>query len=177
MLVLTCFGNDQTGDLRKIRVREEKLTEVQSFGDRGNANQGSPAAIAIGESGYCVVSWVGSLDQARDSRLAFYNPIDGSRLMTLSTDRYDILALTYSPKSGNLYAADVAWMDAAHGGVFRIEDASKPGSPRCIAVKVADVLRPSALVFAPDGALYVTAFGELDTQDPQGSCLRITGDL
>ena len=177
-LVLTSFADDEAGDLRKIAVRAGTLGELESFGTGdGEPQQGPPAAIATGQYGYIVVGWIGSLEEPRDSRLAFYNPLDGSPLMRLSTELYDLSGLAYTPKTGNLYAVDAAWMDAENGGVFRIDDASQPGAPKCVAVKIADALRPSGLAFGPDGALYVTAIGELDDAAPQGVLLRITGDL
>jgi hypothetical protein len=45
-------------------------------------------------------------------------------------------------------------------------------------VKVADVARPSALAFGPDGALYVTAFGKpTDHESATGVLLKLTGEL
>jgi hypothetical protein len=176
-LLLTCSGNG-AGEVRRIPLVAGTLTEVERFaGPRDEFQKDAPIAIAVGESGYVVVGWAGSLEGPQDSRLVFYNPKNGARLMELPMKLYDIAALAYNPKSGNLYAADLAWSKPEQGGVFRIDDASEPGNARCIAVKIADLQHPSALAFGPDGALYVTAWGDTNSKQPQGVLLRITGDL
>jgi hypothetical protein len=176
-LLLTCFG-DGTGEVRKLPLIAGTLTELERFADsRDELKKDSPLAVTVGEGGYVVVGWVGSLEVPEDSRLVFYNPKNGARLMELPTKLYDVAALAYSPKSGNLYAADMAWMKHQHGGVFRIDDASEPRTAKCNAVKIADAHRPTALAFAPDDALYVTAWGDMSGDAPRGVLLRITGDL
>jgi DNA-binding beta-propeller fold protein YncE len=176
-LVITRFDNGQSGELQSIGLRADTLDEFAKFAEAVDSSKGSPAAISIGEGGYVVVGWVGSLAKPGDSRLAFYNPASGKLLMELTTDLYDILGLAYSPRTGNLYAADAAWMDTKRGGVFRIDAAPAPGSSKCSVQKIADVLRPSALAFGPDGALYVTAFGNIENEDSPGVLVKITGNL
>ena len=81
--------------------------------------------------------------------------------------------MAYSPITGALYAADFGGSRGG-GGIYRLEDASELGKPACRMVKVADMSKPTALAFAPDGALYVTTFG---TSDNDGSIEALTGDL
>jgi DNA-binding beta-propeller fold protein YncE len=174
-LVVSCFSNDETGELQRIAIRAGTLGKIQRFAD---ARTTPPAAVTTSEQGYVVAGWVGRLDVPHDSQLAFYNPLDGSKLMELAVDLHDILGLAYSPKTGNLYAVDAAWMDTSNGGVFRIDAAHEIESQNAVAVKLASVLRPSAIAFASDGTLYVTAFGELSRDTPTtGILVRIKGDL
>jgi hypothetical protein len=112
-------------------------------------------------------------DAAADGRLMFINPIDGAVELELRIELQHIVALAYSPLSGRLYGADFG-AAAGRGGVYRIDDASAPGKPACRVVKIADLTRPTALAFAPDGALYVTTFG---TAESDGSLQVLTGDL
>ena len=86
----------------------------------------------------------------------------------MATNLKQLVGLAYSPTSGSLYAADFA------GGIHRIDDASEPGRPACRTVKVADVSKPTALAFAPDGALYVVTFG---SADDDGTLEVVTGNL
>jgi hypothetical protein len=176
-LVLTHFDNGQSGDLRTITLRADTLAESAPFVESIDSANGSPAAIAVGDGGYVVVGWLGGLEKPRDSRLVFYNPANGRQLMERTTDLYDILGLAYSPRTGNLYAADAAWMDVQSGGVFRIDAAKDRRTDKCDVVKIADIIRPSALTFGPDGALYVTAFGELQDESASGILVKISGDL
>jgi hypothetical protein len=178
-IILTSFRNDRSGQLRKIPIRAGMLGEMQPFGaakDRADANQ--PAAVSLAESTFLVAGQTGALDESRDSRLVFYNPIDGAESMDLPVELYDVVGLAYSPRSGNLYAADIAWKAPDQGGVYRIDDAGEAGEPQCAAVKVADVPRASALAFGPDGTLYVTQFGPLENSDRnRGHLLKLVGEF
>jgi sugar lactone lactonase YvrE len=176
-LVVTRFDNGQSGDLRTVGLRADTFAESAPFEESANSRSESPAAIAVGEGGYVVVGWVGSLGTPRDSRLAFYNPANGRQLMELATDLHDILGLAYSPRTESLYAADASWMDAKNGGVFRIDAATERRPAKCSVMKIAEIVRPSALTFGPDGAMYVTAFGELDKESAEGILVKISGDL
>jgi hypothetical protein len=177
-LVLACVNNDPLGILCKIPVRAGTLGEVQPFAETNDAAEKSAlVAISIDGHGYLVIGWAGSVRLPRDSRLIFYSPLGGKLVMSRSTNLYDTMGLAYSPKSGNIYAVDAAWMETTNGGVFRIDDGGQPDKSQCVAVKIADVLRPSALAFGPDGALYVTGFGEAGDATPNGMLLKITGEL
>jgi DNA-binding beta-propeller fold protein YncE len=86
----------------------------------------------------------------------------------MPTDLRRIVALAYSPKSGNLYVANSPTTDDGHSGIYRIDQMTKPDVSTCTAVRIADVKSPTALAFAPDGALYVTTASDLQ---------KLTGDL
>ncbi|QEG36659.1 hypothetical protein [Bythopirellula goksoeyrii] len=126
-------------------------------------------------SQYLVGSYLGELQEARDSRLVFFDPFSGSVLMQLNSGLFDLVGLAYSP-SGRLYAIDFAWQKPEAGGVYRLDDARWEGRPACRAVKIAKVVRPTSLAFASDGTMYVTAFGSSD-KPKQGKIVKITGEF
>jgi DNA-binding beta-propeller fold protein YncE len=160
LIVVTALGNRSQGWLGKAPVRAGALGELTPFVAAAQTSDVlSPAGIAVGEKGYVVVGQKAAADQPAGAVLVFYDPIDGSPLMTLATELHTISGLAYSRVTGNLYATDLAAESAREGGVFRIDDASRPGAATCEAVRLATVERPTALAFGPDGALYVTACG------------------
>ncbi len=159
MLVLAVRGANDPGRLMQARVQAGIVGEPRPFG-AADAND-SPRAVSVSISGRILVG-------DSSGRLTFYNPIDGKVELAMPTDLKQLTGLAYSPTSDSLYAADFA------GGIHRIDDASEPGHPACRTVQVADVSRPTALAFAPDGALYVVTFG---SGDDDGSLVVVSGDL
>lgn len=159
MLVLAIRDADGQARLMKSRVQAGIVGAPQPFGPTDKSEP--PRAVAISNSGRLVVGYAGG-------RLAFYNPIDGKVELALATGLNELIGLAYSPITGSLYAADFA------GGIHRIDDASEPGHPACRTVKVADLSKPTALAFAPDGALFVVTYG---SGDADGTLEVITGDL
>jgi hypothetical protein len=163
LLTVARLHNGATA-LWKSRVQAGTLGPLQPFGPTAGANP--PSAITTSPTGRFVV--VERPAGADDSRLVFYSPIDGAVELSMPLELSDVVALAYSPSSSNLYAAD------AESGVFRIDDASAAGRPASRAVKIADVVGPTSLVFAPDGALYATTLGR---SGDVGTLTVITGDL
>lgn len=163
LLILAIRGADGHARLRKARLQAGVVGALTPLAanDAADDAAASPNAVAITGSGRILVADSGG-------RLTFYNPIDGTVELAMPTDLKQIVDLAYSPTTGCLYAADFG------GGIYRIDDASEPGHPACQAVKIADVSRPTALAFAPDGNLYVTTFG---SKDDDGTLTTIAGDL
>jgi glucose/arabinose dehydrogenase len=101
---------------------------------------------------------MGEINKPKDSLLTFYSAKTGMKLLNAETGLHDIAGLAYSPKTGNLYAVDFAWMATEEGGLFRLDsEGQNTGSLK--AVKIASLDKPTALAFAPDGTLYVTVVG------------------
>jgi DNA-binding beta-propeller fold protein YncE len=161
--------------LLECRVQADFLGDLKLFGNEDAVLQlNAPMAVTVSASGYVVVGQAGALNASRDSKIAIHNPADGAMIVSFDAELHDVVGLAYSPATGNLYSVDFASAVPDDGGVYRIDDASSPGHPACRAVKVADVRHPTALAFGPDGALYVTAFGEADDD---GALVKITGGL
>jgi hypothetical protein len=179
LLILAAQAKDSAPAVWKVHVRAGTLDELKPFRTTASpANAKTTSAVAVGSHGYILLSQLAAVDGAAQSRLEFLNPVDASPIFELSTKLQEVVALAYSPRSGNLYAADFASRDSQRGGIYRLDDAGEPGKPVVAAVKVADVSRPTAIAFAPDGALYVTALGSSDGQaENSGVLLKLTGEL
>ncbi|MDZ4657439.1 MAG: hypothetical protein SH868_07645 [Bythopirellula sp.] len=124
---------------------------------------------------FLVAAYVGDLLDKRDSRVAFLVPANGEVALELVPGLFDVVGLAYSP-SGQLYAIDFAWHKEKLGGIYRLDDARLDGRPACRAVKIANLVRPTSLLFDASGAMYVTAFGT-GTNAKRGSLIKITGEF
>lgn len=144
------------------------------------AHTGGPMALIVSKRGELVVGESGALDKPHDSAISFYNPKDKGRLLlTVATGLNDIVGLAYSPRSGNLYALDLAWSDSKEAALYRIDATRQDGQMSAKAVKIAALEKPTALAFASDGTLYVTLFGDAaeGANEKTGQVVKITGDL
>jgi hypothetical protein len=137
-----------------------------------------PTGVCLSPSSkmqFLVAAFAGELSEARDSRVVFLIPVSGKVSLDLTPGLIDIVGLAYSP-SGQLYAIDLAWQEDDAGGVYRLDDARFQGQPACRAVKIAEVARPTSLLFAPDGAMYVTSWGK-GNGAKNGTIVKITGEF
>lgn len=175
----TTGGIGSQGWIIKSGIEANRLTYLQPFVELSkHADNGSPGGVAVippPRAPFLVTALMGGREATPDSRLVFFIPSTGQPVLNLPTGLFDVVSLAYSP-SGQLYAADFSWHDAQAGGVYRLDDARVDGRQTVRAVKIASVVRPWALAFAPDGTLYVTALGASET-DKQGTVSRIRGDL
>lgn len=175
----TTAGDNAHGWLLKCGVEANRLAYLEPLVDVAKQlRRGATGGIAVipePRPSLLVTALMGSRETPQDSRLAFLLPTTGEAVMNLPLGLEDVTGLAYSP-SGQLYAADFSWRDEQAGGVYRIDDARIDGQQTCRAVKIASVVRPFGLVFAPNGSLFVTAFGAGENAK-QGQLLEITGEL
>jgi hypothetical protein len=175
MLIIASSNERGALGLLKIPVRANTLADATALKPTaGNADIGAAQGIAIGRSGFIVVSCKSKTEGT--TQLKYVNPLDGRVSLALDVRLGNVVALAYHPKTGNLYACNQAAADAG-GGIYRIDDATEPSKPAVSAVKLADAPRPTALAFGRDGALYVTALGNGNSDGPSGSLLKLTGEL
>jgi hypothetical protein len=173
MLLVAMQDGRRRHGLWKVPARAGILGTMSPLNDKPSDPAVSPTALTVSEQGYILAAE--SSSRGGIHQLVFLNPTNGQLILRLPTALREITGLAYSPKSGNLFALAAA-NTKGEQGLFRIDDASKPGQPGAVEVKLAEIERPSALAFGPDGVLYVTTFGDED-EDKGGALLKVTGDL
>lgn len=186
-LWVTSQGDADNGWVLKSSIGGNLLEDLTPFVRTKEATQvEQPMGIAIRNSReFLVISQAGKFDQSHDSVLAFFHMRGKGLLMALPVPLSDVVALAYSPQGNRLYAVDMALASPKQGGLYRLDSAIIDGRVGVKAVKLAGLDRPTALAFAPDNTLYVTATGagESDENQPeekqskQGVLVKVTGDL
>lgn len=178
MLIVAAHGKQGSAGTWKVPIRAGTLGELASFASAEPFGDSTiPGGVAIGRHGYIIVSEPKPKNDSFANRLTFLNPIDGSLALQLTVELPQITSLAFSPRTGNLYASVFA-SDENAAGIYRIDDAGRPGEPACAAVRIAEVARPTALAFGPDGALYIAAMAESDDNETNtGVLLKLTGEL
>lgn len=135
-----------------------------------------PTGLCLSLTGrvqFLATAFAGELEATLDSRIAFVTPSSGEVALKLACGLFDIVDLAYSP-SGQLYAVDLGWHDEQAGGVYRLDDARLDGRPACRVVKIAEVVRPTSLLFQSSSTLYVTSLG---IGENAGSVVKISGEF
>ena len=158
-IFVTCNGDDNKGWVSRAD-RNGKLDKLTRFiATKEAVDVDAPVGITISPEGHVVVGQMGEITAPKDSLLSFYGASDGKLLLNLDTGLFDITSLVYSPKTGQLYALDFAWMAPEEGGLFRLDGEGTGKDQSCKAVKQASLDKPTAMAFGSDGTLYITAFG------------------
>lgn len=186
-LFVTSNGDDDQAWILKADIKGNKLTNLEPFiATKPLLGTTGPTAATVNprdNAHYLVVSQMSDFEKERDSLITFYSPQSGRLALNQRVGLYDVAGLAYTPPNsplynpnGGLYAVDVVRADAELGGVYRLDAAEVDGQQTTRAVKIAPAQRPTALAFAPDGAMYVTAIGPRQAPDgqPTGVLLKIT---
>lgn len=158
VLIVPSRADTGSDGLVVIPVRAGMLAEPVAVQLTNPGGDLAVDAITAVKSGYIVLA--GRAEKSdQSSVLAFVNPLDRSVVMQVPVELERIVALAYSPKTGNLYAANSATSNKSHSGIFRVDATEKNGAPACKIQKIERIESPTALAFAPSGALYITTSG------------------
>src|ERR1044071_8389975 len=121
-LYVTCNGDDTKGWVAKADLNGTKFGKLERWlPTKEMVEVDAPVGITLSKDGNIVVGQCGEVNKPQDSLLTFYSAKTGKMLMNLETKLYDITGLAYSPKTGNLYATDFAWMKTDEGGLYRLD--------------------------------------------------------
>lgn len=178
-LYVTANGDDTQGWVVRSPITGTRFGDLERWlATKEAVEVDAPVGITISPRGEIVVGQMGEIGAHRDSLLTFYSANEGSLLLKLETDLYDITALAYSPE-GHLYALDFAWSDSEEGGLFRLDKSSERSADTCDALKILSLDKPTALAFGDDGSLYITLFGTTaeGSDQPDGQLIRIMPGL
>ena len=164
---------DWLGQLDVTEDRAGAIKPVLGVGSK------QPRAVTLSPREEWVVAQCATTDLPGRSLLVFYDPQTRKELLVLDTGLHEVTGVAYSPRTGWLYVTAVADGKGSEGGVYRLDRALVDGKPGVKAVLVTTLQRPSGLVFAPNGALYVASLGKADTSSKEntGSVVRLTGRL
>ncbi len=178
---VTANGDDEFGWVLRAEVKAGKLGKLAPFiATKKATGVNAPCGAAFSAKGYLVIGQMGTITEPGDSLLTFYNPYDGDAepALNLTTKLNDIVYLTYSPATGDLYVADFSWAEPDKGGIYRIDAVvdNDAGTMECKPTLVAKVTKPTALAFTPDGNLWCTSFGKTEgPADPTGALIKLSG--
>jgi DNA-binding beta-propeller fold protein YncE len=172
-------GDDSKGWILKSDVTGTMLGALEpDIATKQHSTVDAPTALAMSRRSELVVGQTGELNQPRDSLLSFYRGKNRRLLLSAKTELFDITALAYSPKSELLYATDFAWMEPKAAGLYRLDMTLVGGVQGVKATRVVELDRPTAMVFASDGTLFVTTIGGGESDGGKtGQVLKISGEL
>ena len=174
-IYVTCHGDDAQGWIAKANTNGTKVEGfTRHIATKPAVQVNAPLGIAISPRGEIVVGQGGKIDVAGDGLVSFYSARTGQLWANFETGLYDATGLAYSPR-GQLYAVDFAWMDTAKGGLYQLVADRRENLQAVKAQLVTPLVRPTAMAFAPDGALYITLLGEPNTSS--GKLVRIAPGL
>lgn len=169
LLIVAATKNKWPSGLGKIPIRAGTLDKLLPLGENP-PSVGPTRCITVSKQGYVVAcrtnpSGVGA------STLSFHDPTSGAVTAEFPVQLRNVIALAYNSANDALYALGEE-SRTKQTALYRLDDASQPGKPGCKAVKITPLDNATALTFAPDDTLYISAAG-----DDKGKLLRLRGDL
>lgn len=169
-IFVTCNGDDTKGWVSRATYKGVDVEGFERYLATKEASEvDAPVGVTISPRGELVIGQMGEITVPNDSMLTFYDAATKEKLLNLKTNLHDITALAYSPR-GQLYALDFAWADTKQGGLFQLLSEGDKGMKT---KKIAELDKPTAMVFDAEGALYITVVGE----EKKGQLLKVAPGL
>ncbi|GAB5402557.1 MAG: hypothetical protein Aurels2KO_07880 [Aureliella sp.] len=174
---VTCNGDDTKGWVSRAAIKDGTLVDFERYLATKEATEvDAPVGITMSpqdQGGYMVVGQMGEISIPGDSLLSFYDEEKNLRL-NLETGLHDICAVAYSSRK-RLYVLDYAWADTTQGGLFQVV-ADEESDSGMKTVKIMSLDKPTAMAFAPDGSLYITALGPAEDANSKGILIKIPAE-
>lgn len=152
----TANGDDTKGWIVRSLLKDGEPGPLERFiATKEAVNVDAPVAITVNKEGQLVVGQMGEINVPGDSLLTIYDAKTGDLKHNWETGLHDITGLAYSPTTGKLYATDFAWMDTTKGALYELTIKEDSVETR----KIADLDKPTAIAFEPNGNALVTIIG------------------
>ena len=170
-IFVTCNGDDTKGWVSKIVMNGGAPGKLTPFiATKVATNVDAPTGATISPYGSLFVGQMGEINLPKDSLLTMYDTESGKLEKSFKTGLFDLVALATNPKSRKLYGLDYAWMASDQGGLYRLDIRGDS----VMTTKLRSIDKPTAMAFADDGTLYVTALGTA-TEAKQGEKAKRPG--
>jgi glucose/arabinose dehydrogenase len=174
-LFVTCHEDPATAWVARADINGTKFGVLERFVRTNSKPVDAPRAITIGPQGEIVVGQHLATKSSDATLIRFFSAHSGKELLSVPTKLHEITGLAYHPNTGLLYAVDLAVREPAAAGLYRIDRTIENGKTQAQAIKIIALEHPTALAFAPDGTLFITTLGPLQSPaTPQGKLLKIT---
>lgn len=179
VVLFSSFAGEPEGWLSRTFKTNERWSDPSRFVATRDVTGGErPMALTFSPRSEVVSGQIGTWDKPKDSRISFLNLNSGKLLANYRIDLHDVVALEYSPKTGQLYALDLAWSQPADAGLYQVVATYSEGRLGVQAKKIVALPRPTSLAFQADGTLYVTTLGAVDAPVARsGQLWKITPGL
>lgn len=168
-------AGESPGQVLKSAINGTKFGPLEVWAPGEERRCAHPTAITIHpEEGHVVVGRQGHVCNSGDSHLTIYSRLTAKPLLDSSAKLLDIRGLAYSPKTGLLYAVDIAWKRPEEAGLYRLDAEFTDAGQSIRKTRIAKLDRPSSLAFAADGGLWVTLLG---AEEGAGSVVKFKPGL
>ncbi|QDU64043.1 hypothetical protein Pan216_49310 [Planctomycetes bacterium Pan216] len=172
-LFISCNGDDTKGWVSTIALQGGKPGKLTpTIATKVVTGVDAPTPVAKSPEGELAVGQLGEITVPHDSLYTTYDPASHKLTKKVKIGLHDITGLAFS-KSGKIYALDFAWLKPEDGGLFTI----KVDGDSAKSTQLQKILHPTAMAFAADGSLYITALGQPADSGSgmKGSVIKIEG--